>query len=397
MNAAVLLLAFIYIAFVSLGLPDSVMGTAWPSMRAELGVPLAGAGLTAVALTACSALSSVSSAFVNRKFGTGPVVALSCVLTATGLAGYSLAPSFAWVLLAAIPLGFGQGAVDSSLNSYVAANYESRHMNWLHASWGIGATVGPLVMTGTLVAGFGWRFGYRAIAAAQAALGVLFFCSLRLWKRIGTGEESAVGQRGAAARSETAATGGKKRISGMRRAEPWMQVALYALYCAAEISVGIWTVSLLVEGRGYGPGIAGTIAAAYYGGITGGRVLTGFFADRVGNRNMVRIGLSCALLGIALYALRLPPAATLAALVLIGLGFAPIFPCLMHETPRRFAEDTYRTVIGFQMAAAYLGGSIFPGAVGLAAGRFGLETLVPLTALFVALLFVLSERLNRLT
>ncbi len=395
MNAAPLLLVFIYIAFISLGLPDSIMGVAWPTMRAELGVPLAGAGMVAVALTACSAISSVSSAFINRKFGTGPVVALSCFLTALGLAGYSFAPSFAWVLLAAVPLGFGQGAVDSSLNSYVASNYASRHMNWLHASWGIGATVGPLAMTAVLVSGFAWRDGYRLIAAAQGSLGILFLLSMRLWRRVDRGRGRSEGET-----KETAPKAEKpadKRLSGLRRPEPWMQVSLYALYCAAEISVGIWTVSLLVEARGYGRGIAGTIAAAYYGGITGGRVLTGFFADRVGNRNMVRLGLCAALAGIGLYALRLPAAATLPALVLIGIGFAPIFPCLMHETPRRFAEDTYRKVIGFQFAAAYLGGSILPGAVGLIAGRVGLEALVPLVALFVATLFVLSERLNKAT
>jgi fucose permease len=385
---------------VGLGLPDSVLGVAWPTMRGDLAVPLEGAGLIAIVLTVCSAVSSVSSAAVNRRLGTGPVVALSCLLTAAGLFGYSVAPSYAWVLLAAVPLGFGQGGVDSSLNAYVAANYESRHMNWLHASWGIGATIGPMVMTQVLVSGFLWRDGYRLIAVLQLSLGVLFLASLRLWRRadeIPAGAEAAESAGSAGAGGTELTPTGRPKISGLRRVEPWIQIAMYALYCAAEISVGIWTASLLVEGRRLAPGIAGVLAASYYGGITGGRILTGFVAGRIGNRGLVRLGLATAAAGLALLLARLPVPATFAGLVFLGLGFAPIFPSLMHETPRRFDRKTYRTVIGFQMAAANLGGSLLPGSVGLAAARFGLESLFPCVAFFVAALFVLSERLNRTT
>lgn len=406
--ASRLLLVFIYIAFVSLGLPDSILGVAWPSMRGELGIPLQGAGLIAIVLTACSAISSVSSAFVARRLGTGPVVAVSCFLSAIGLVGYSFAPSFAWVLVAAVPLGFGQGSVDSSLNAYVASGYSSRHMNWLHASWGIGATIGPMIMTQALVSGLLWRNGYRIIASLQGGLGLLFALSLRLWTRVDAGSSAggsapgsagtSLGERieGGQAEQELTPTG-KPKISGLRRAEPWLQVAMYALYCAGEISVGIWSASLLVEARGLGAGIAGILVAAYYGGITGGRVLTGFVSDRVGNRGMVRLGLLTAAVGLGLLMLRLPIPLTLAGFLLLGLGFAPIFPSLMHETPRRFDRNTYRTVISFQMAAAYLGGSVFPGAVGLVAAWLGLESLFFCVAFFVLALFILSERLNRTT
>lgn len=401
---SVLLLAFIYIAFVSLGLPDSILGVAWPTMRHSLAVPLEGAGLIALVLTACSAISSVSSAAVNRRIGTGPVVAISCVLTAAGLVGYSLAPSYLWILAAAIPLGFGQGGVDSSLNGYVAANYTSRHMNWLHASWGIGATLGPVIMTQVLVSGLLWRDGYRIIAAIQGSLALLFVASLRLWRRadaVPAAESAGSGGEGAAASSsesaESSESGGRPKISGLRRAEPWIQISMYALYCAAEISIGIWAASILVEGRGVGKAAAGILVASYYGGITGGRVLTGFVADRIGNRRMVRLGLFSSLAGIALVAFPLPVPLSFAGFLLTGLGFAPVFPCLMHETPRRFDRETYRTVIGFQMAAANLGGSIIPGLMGLAGARIGLGAIVPLVGGLVVLLFVLSERLNRTT
>lgn len=393
---SILLLVFIYIAFVSLGLPDSILGVAWPSMRFSLGVPLEGAGLIALVLTVCSAISSVSSAAVNKRIGTGPVVAASCLLTATGLVGYSFAPSFLWILAAAVPLGFGQGGVDSSLNGYVAANYASRHMNWLHASWGIGATLGPVIMTQVLVSGLIWRDGYRIIAALQGALALLFVASLRLWRRAdAVPAPDAAGKGEAAAASSEA--GGRPKISGLRRIEPWIQILLYALYCAAEISIGIWAASILVEGRGLDKAIAGILVASYYGGITGGRVLTGFVSDRLGNRQMVRLGLLASLAGIALVSAAPPVPLTFAGFLLVGLGFAPVFPCLMHETPRRFDRDTYRTVIGFQMASANLGGSIVPGLMGLVGARIGLGAIIPLVGVLVALVFLLSERLNRTT
>ena len=383
-----LLILIIYLAFISLGLPDSVLGVAWPTMRSGLGARLEAVGLISLILTSCSAISSVFSGAINKKLGTGLVVLLSSILTATGLLGYALAPSYLWVLVAALPLGFGQGAVDSSLNGYVATHYSSRHMNWLHASWGVGATIGPIVMTGFLAAGRGWRTGYLSIAILQGTLALLFLLSLGMWHRRPVSVN-------AADAADTGAETGKALISGMKHLEPWLQISMYAIYTACEFSVGIWTVSMLVESRGIGIDVAGFWVALYYGGITVGRILTGLVADRWGNRFMVRLGLLLALAGALLLALRGNTWLTLPGLLMLGLGFAPIYPCLMHETPRRFDRDTYHTVIGFQIGAACLGASVLPGLVGLLAGATTLEVLAPCVAGFIILLFAMSERLNK--
>ncbi len=387
---AAFLIPVIYLAFISLGLPDSVLGVAWPAMRLSLGAPLEAAGLIALILTSCSAVSSVASGFVSRRLGTGPVVLISSLLTALGLFGYSLSPSYAWVLASALPLGFGAGAVDSTLNGYVASHYSSRHMNWLHASWGIGATIGPLIMSAVIAGGGTWRRGYQAISGIQATLALLFLLSLGLWSRV------AAAGPASAAHASTAPRKGA-RLHGMRRPEPWIQVLMYALYAACEFTVGIWTVSMLEESRHIEAGRAGSLISLYYGGIMAGRLLTGIVADRLGNRRMVRIGLGVALAGSLLLMLRPFEFLILPGLLLLGLGFSPIYPCLMHETPERFDEETYRKVIGFQVGAANIGASVLPGLVGLLASRTSLEAVGPCVAAFIAALAILGEVLNSRT
>ena len=387
------LIPVIYLAFISLGLPDSVLGVAWPAMRSSLGAPLEAAGLIAIILTSCSALSSVASGVVARRLGPGKIVLASSVLTAAGLLGYSLSPSYFWVLVSALPLGFGAGAVDSTLNGYVATHYSSRHMNWLHASWGIGATIGPFIMTAAMASSGGWRRGYQGISAIQASLALLFILTLGLWSRVGT--------KATEGRAEPAPGPAEApavpRIHGLDRPEPWIQVAMYALYSACEFSVGIWTASMLVESRGLAAETAGKWISLYYGGIMVGRVLTGFVADRLGNRAMVRAGLGLALAGSVLLVVRGADYLVLPGLLLLGVGFAPIYPCLMHETPRRFDEETYRKVIGFQVGAANIGGSVLPGLVGLLAAAAGLEVVGPCVAAFILLLALLGEVLNART
>lgn len=376
------LLAVIYLAFVSLGLPDSVLGVAWPDMRRSLGAPLEAAGLIAILLTVCSAVASVFSGPLNRIFGTGVVVLGSCALTVVGLLGYSLAPSYGWVLVAALPLGAGGGAVDSSLNAYVAAHCASRHMNWLHAFWGAGATLGPIVMTEAMVRGLGWRGGYQAIAALQGCLALLTLATLRQWSRTLPVAHTNAG---------TAAG----RIRGLRRPEPWVQISMFMLYSACEFSVGIWGASLLVEARQQSAATAGLWIALYYGGIMAGRLLTGMVADRMGNRLMARAGLVMALTGALLLTAREPDWLALPGLLLLGFGFAPVYPSLMHETPRRFEERTTQLVIGFQVGAACLGASALPSLVGLAAAHSTLEILGPWLVMGVVALLVANEWLNR--
>lgn len=400
--ASTLLIVVIYFAFISLGLPDAALGVAWPSMRLEIGAPLEAAGLIAILLTSCSALSSVLSGFLNKAFGTGRIVLASTVLTALGLFGYSIAPSFAWILVAALPLGFGAGAVDSSLNGYVAAHYSSRHMNWLHASWGVGATIGPVVMT-AFVAGSGWRNGYKTISTVQGALALLFVISLGLWEKGRSGRAKAPAEGAPEAAVEGAVAEGagpaprRARLGGMRRPEPWLQVAMYAVYSACEFSVGIWTVSMLRESRGVDLGVAGNWVALYYGGIMVGRVLTGLIADRMGNRFMARLGTIVAAAGCVLLCLRSVEWLALPGLLLLGLGFAPIYPCMMHETPTRFDEATYRRVIGLSIGAACVGGSVLPAGVGLVMSSISLEALGICVGLFILALAILGEALNRST
>lgn len=381
-----LLLVIIYIAFISLGLPDSVLGVAWPTMRSHLGANLEAAGLIAILLTACSATSSFLSVRIMKRFGTGPVVFISTFLTVVGLFGYASAPSYFWVVMAAIPMGFGQGAIDSTLNSYVAGNYSSLHMNWLHASWGIGATLGPLIMTGMLAKDYGWRSGYIVIGILQSLLTLSLFFTLKLWHK-------APSHGSGITREES----DKTPIQGLRKLEPWLQIFMYALYTASECSVGIWTASMLIESRHMSAPQAGLWVSLYYAGITVGRLLTGMIADRVGNRLMVRLGLGLAFVGAILLFIPGFAYCALAGLLLLGLGFSPIYPCLMHETPRRFDHGTYERVIAYQIGAASIGASVIPASVGVLASATTLEILAPSIAFFVLILFMMNARLDRTT
>lgn len=387
-----LILIVVYLAFISLGLPDSTLGVAWPTFRLAVGAPLEAAGLVAVVLTACSAASSLASGHVTRRFGTGRVVAASCALTAIGLAGYSAAPSFAWVIVAAVPLGFGQGAVDSSLNAYVAAHYASRHMNWLHACWGVGATLGPVIMSRAIVDAGSYRIGYRILGSAQGAMAFGFILTLGLWRR-----DEARARGTAASGAGDGSASAPDPMTGRLRTAAAIQIASYAMYTACESSVGVWTASLLIEARGAGSGFAGAMTALYFGGIMAGRVITGFVSDRLGNRRVVWLGIAVAAVGALMFSIRGPLWLAAPGLLLLGLGFAPIFPGLTHETPRRFGGRAYRAIIGYQMAAAMLGASLFPGLVGLAAARLGLEVLGPAVCGFVAALAALIAALDSRT
>ncbi len=255
--AHITLLSIIYLAFISLGLPDSVLGVAWPSMRVSLGQALEAAGLVTLVLTVCSAASSLASGVVLQRLGTGLVVLLSGLLTGAGLLGFALAPSMAWVLVWAVPLGLGAGSVDAGLNHFVAEHYSSRHMNWLHGCWGVGATIGPVVMGAALVSAGGWQSGYRTIASVQLALALVFLLTLRLWQR----EPVAVPVPDHPAR----------RIAGARaKVVPpwalWLAPSLYLVYATIEIGTGLWAASILVEGRGHDAPTAGLWVSCLFGG-----------------------------------------------------------------------------------------------------------------------------------
>jgi len=389
LSGHVLLLGLIYLAFISLGLPDSVLGVAWPAMRAEFGRSLEHAGLLTLILTTCSAVSGFASGFVLSRLGTGKVVAISGFMTGLALLGFALAPSFQWIVLLVIPLGLGAGSVDAGMNHFVARHYSARHMNWLHGCWGIGATIGPVVMGVALAGRFGWQGGYAVIAATQLLLAVLFLRSLRLWQ----------------AEPETAAAGKLSADAGRMARQTqvptwasWLAPLLFLAYTTIELGTGLWAASILIEGRGTDPARAGLWVAGFFGAIMVGRFAIGLVANRLGNRLLVRLGILGALAGAVLFAIpMLPCLVNLSGLMLLGLGCAPIYPSLMHEATNRFDPDTTRTVIGRQVAFAYVGCALGPAALGLLGAHLGLWTIMPAICLALLLLLYMNWKLDQVT
>ncbi len=348
------LLLLIYAGFISLGLPDGTLGVAWPSLHVELRLPLGLAGSLLTVIMLLSGFSGFASGRIIARWGTGPVVLVSCVLTGSALLAIGLAPGLIWLLAAAVPLGLGGGAVDAGLNGFVARHYSGRHMNWLHACWGIGASTGPLIMGFALATGPGWRGGYLAIGAVQLTLATLFLLTLPLWAVVPDLGAPSAGEGAQPSRP----TLGANSIAG------WLSAVIFALYVAVELTAGLWAASILVLDRGFSTATAAVGTAVYYGAITGGRILIGFEVERWGNRRLVACALPVALVGAVIFGLSGQPLGAIAALGLLGLGLAPVYPCLMHEVPRRFAPAAVQTVIGRQSGAANIGGAVLPAAAG---------------------------------
>ena len=379
-----ILLIVIYLAFVSLGLPDGVLGLAWPGMRASLGQPLEALGLVTFILASCSAVSGFVSGRVLSRFGTGPVTFVSALTTGLSLLGLSQVADFPLMVALAFPLGLGAGAVDAGLNHFVAEHYSSKHMNWLHACWGAGATLGPMIMGSALASAGGWSRGYQIIAFCQLGLASVLLASLGLWKYQGVAHHD----------PEKIAEGGRPDTP---RWAPVLAAFLFALYVSIEMGVGLWAASILIESRHFEPALAGLALTVYYGSIMGGRVLIGFVSERIGNRRLVRIGLIVAIAGIVLLMIPGWPALAIVGLILLGFGCAPVYPGLMHETPRRFDPVTARRVIGWQVGTANAGAAMIPAAFGVLAAYAGLEAVFPTIACFVVVLLVLSIQLDRVT
>lgn len=381
------LLALVYGAFISMGLPDGMFGVAWPPMREDFAAPLALAGWVTLIMTAASAASGFASGWVLERLGTGRVVAISGCMTGLALLGFGFAPAFSWILLLTVPLGLGAGSVDAGLNHFVARHYGARHMNWLHGCWGIGATLGPMIMGAALAGGIGWQGGYRAVALLQLGLAVLLVATLPMWAR-----EAA----------HPVSTPPDPSVSGPQRLPPawapWLAASLYLVYATVEVGTGLWAASILVDGRGMAPPEAGLWVAGFFGSIMAGRFAIGLVAVRLGNRALVRAGILTALVGAALFALRgVPAQVALVGLVLLGLGCAPIYPSLMHEATRRFDAATARRVIGRQVAFAYIGCATGPAALGLLGAWLGLWAIMPAVCLALLALLWMTTRLDRVT
>ena len=378
-----LLLAVIYMAFISLGLPDSLLGSAWPIMQVELGASLSFAGLITVIISCGSIISSLLSDRLIRRWGTGLVVAISVSMTAAALFGFSVSNAPWMLCLWSIPYGLGAGAVDATLNNYVALHYSSRQMSWLHAFWGVGVTISPYIMSLCLSMHWGWEWGYRWVCFLQVALSVGLFCSLPLWKRSSYAEDTS--------KSRALTIPQALRLPGA----VCLLVAFFC-YCAVETTAGLWASSYLVGARGVDAQTAASFAALFYIGITAGRILNGFIADKLGDRRMIRIGCLGMLLGIVMVLLPLRTnTLALCGLVVIGLGGAPIYPCIIHSTPANFGEENSQSLVGIQMACAYTGTSLISPLFGIVAEYLGISLYPVYLAVFAALMLVMTERMNR--
>jgi fucose permease len=382
-----ILLFIIYLAFISLGLPDALLGVAWPAIRADWGLPLDALGLVAILITGSTILSSLMSGTIIQKFGTGKVTFISCLMTGSALFGMSQIPSFGWLLILAIPLGLGGGSVDAALNNYVSLHFKAHHMNWLHAFWGIGATLGPLAMANALVQTGRWQTGYKGIAIFQLTLATFLLVSLPLW-----GKHQA-------AKTEERPGEDKRNSPRDLISTPGVPLALmtFLLYCAVEVSVGLWGSSYLTQVRGFSIEKAAGWVSAYYGGITIGRMISGFISFKLSNTQMIRAGLMIALSGAILLATPLPSGLLAGAMVLMGLGLAPIFPSMLHETPKRFGPSKSQSIIGYQMAAGYFGSALVPPAFGLLVRATNLAILPYFLSISLAVILLVTERLQAQT
>jgi len=392
---ATFFLIIIYLAFISLGLPDSMLGSAWPVMRLDMDASLGTAGVLSMVIAACTIVSSLLSGTVLRLFGTGKVTLISCILTAGALAGFSWSPSLIWLVLFAIPLGLGAGSVDAGLNSYVAAHYKAHHMSWLHCFWGVGASLGPIIMA-SFMAGDNllWRQGYLAVAGIQLLLVIILLVTLPLWDKVAKSSRvQRSAQEGQQEHEEAvaAASGSVKswRVKGVNLA-----LLTFVFYSGVEASVGLWGSSFLVNIKDLPAATAAQWVSLFYVGITVGRMLTGFITFKVNNRMLIRYGQWVALAGTVLLILPLPSIVSLAGLMVIGLGLAPIFPCMLHETPARFGKGHAPSIIGYQMAAAYTGTTLVPPFLGLLASNSTIGIFPMFIVLFAVAMILCTERLN---
>ena len=379
-----LLLALIYLAFISLGLPDGLLGSAWPAIHEEMAVPESYMGIVSMIISGGTIVSSLFSDKLTRRLGTGLVTALSVSLTAGALLGFALSREFIWLCVFGVPYGLGAGAVDAALNNYVALHYSSRHMSWLHCSWGVGASIGPYIMGWALTTRHGWPLGYHSVFILQVVLTAILFVSLPLWKRRGnvtdaTHEdyEAPIGLRDAV------------KIRGVKA----MLLAFFG-YCALESTACLWASSYLVDRYGMDKPNAATFALLYFAGITLGRFLNGFVADRFGDRTMIRVGVAVQATGLALIALPSVYAA-LVGLALLGLGCAPIYPSIIHSTPTHFGRENSHAIVGIQMAFAYCGATFMPPLFGVLGQAVGMWAYPVFMAAFALLELAMTERVHR--
>lgn len=383
-----LLLVIIYLSFISLGLPDALLGAAWPSMYPQFDIPVSYAGILSTIIALGTVVSSLQSDRLTKKLGTGKVTAISVLMTALALFGFSISHSFWMLCLWAVPYGLGAGSVDASLNNYVALHYKSRHMSWLHCMWGIGAAVGPYIMGYMLTAGNGWNAGYRVISILQVILTVILLCSLPLWKK----RPAEIMQDGKVQTAKALSVREVLRLAGAKEI-----LICFFCYCAIEQTTGLWASSYLTLCKGVSADTAAKFASMFYIGITVGRALSGFVTMKLNDVQMIRLGEIIIGIGVLVMFLPLGQNVSLAGLIIIGLGCAPVYPCVIHSTPAHFGADKSQEIIGIQMASAYLGTCLMPPVFGLIANHITVALLPVYLLLILAVMIVMHEVLCKKT
>lgn len=377
------LLALIYLAFISLGLPDSLLGSAWPLIHLEMGVPISYMGIITMLISGGTIVSSLMSDRLTRKFGTKILTVASVFLTVIALFGFSFANNFSMLIAFAIPYGIGAGAIDAALNNYVALHYKAKHMSWLHCFWGVGTIVSPFVM-GYALTSSTWNNGYRIVGFMQLVIAIILLLTLPVWKV----NEDVVSTAG-----EDVGLFKALRIKGVT-----FLLLGFLAYCAAETTTMQWASTYFVEVKGISVERAASFASLFYIGITAGRFISGFITDKLGDRKMILLGSSVLIVGIL--TLAIPSSSyelAFASFIIIGLGCAPIYPCIIHSTPYNFGAKNSGAIIGIQMASAYLGATFMPPIFGVL-GNASTFAIMPLYLLvFVILMLVMIELTFRVT
>ena len=386
-----LLLAIIYLAFISLGLPDALLGSAWPSMSHDIGAQISWAGGISMVISAGTIVSALLSDRMTKRFGAGKVTFVSVALTALALLGFSFAPNYIVLILLAIPYGLGAGGVDAALNNYVALHYESRHMSWLHCMWGIGASAGPYVMGFALSHGLVWSAGYQYIAIVQVILTVILFISLPLWNNRKAHELQKSIQI-SKEYSKTLSFAEVLRIPGAKNI-----LIMFFCYCAIEQTAGLWASSYMVLYGSVSRVVAAGWASLFYVGITAGRFISGFLTMRFNDETMIRLGQLVMILGILVLLLPLPNhIALVAGFVIIGLGCAPIYPCVIHSTPHYFGADKSQAIVGMQMASAYIGSMLMPAIFGFIGQNMSMSLLPAYLIILLSIMAFMHMQLLRI-
>ena len=377
-----LLLALIYVAFISLGLPDSLLGSGWPTIHADLNVPVSYMGIVSMVISGGTIVSSLFSDKLTKKLGTSVITVVSVLFTAIALFGFSFATKF-WVLIVfAVPYGLGAGAVDAALNNYVALHYKAKHMSWLHCFWGVGTIVSPFIMSFALTNST-WNEGYRIVGYIQLGITLLLLVTLPVWrvnKKTDVTQQTQLGVFGAF------------KIKGV----PYLLIGFFA-YCAAEATAMNWASTYFVEVKGVSAEQAAQLASLFYIGLTAGRFISGFIADKIGDRKMIVIGtavLSCGIISLLIPA---PSVVAIIGFIVIGFGCAPIYPCIIHSTPTNFGAENSGSIIGIQMAGAYVGSTFIPPLFGLLGRRLGFEIMPVYLAIFAVLMITMTESTFRIT